>query len=250
MFLSLYPSFIFSSDGIANSNQDYMGVECYHVKREKKNGGEQTGTLCGVRWGYERIKRYRYYIGLEGVYAKGDLKGKVSDQKIQSTLMDLNVEGRFGYTIQAKSGMRPSLTPFVGFGYFLEKNCYHDPTPIHPHFSNRFAYISFGFLSHVYLSCKFGIGLNVRVRYLTYSQVKVSNDSFVGDHTQLYEDKMHYRVELPLTYDPLFDKYNLTISLIPFYEYRPYGYRVNFPHDFIETTYKLTGVSLKLSYLF
>lgn len=42
----------------------------------------------------------------------------------------------------------------------------------------------------------------------------------------------------------------MAVGLVPFYEYRFYGHRANFPFDFLETKLKLYGATLKLHYLF
>ncbi|CUI16719.1 hypothetical protein PNK_1102 [Candidatus Protochlamydia naegleriophila] len=247
--ISFFPSLY--ADCCSNgANQLFIGPEVYYVKRTKKAGAEQDGYLYGVRLGYERIKRYKLYVGLDFLYANGDLKGKVEDQRIKSSLTDINVEERIGYTFAAKCGWRPSFTPFIGVGRFWEKNEYKHPTPIRFHFHNRFLYIPVGFLSQIYVSSCFSVGLNFKARIILDGKNCVSNDPQFGKIHQCYDEKIQYRVELPLSYYSCWCNHEMAISLVPFYEYRHYGQRVNFPFDFIETKFNLYGATLKAIYLF
>lgn len=249
--LSLMGSFLQASCCCENSgHQLFIGPEIYYVKRTKEGGAQQSGPLYGVRAGYERIKRYKFYWGLDGLYARGTIKGKVADQRLKSELIDSNVEVRMGYTFASKCGFRPSLTPFFGVGRFWEKNDYQSPSPQHFHFHNHFLYIPAGFLSHLFITENFSIGLNFKARFILEGKIKVSNDPEFGDSTQNYEEKVQYRVELPLLYETCWCDQQLGIGLTPFYEYRPYGKRVNFPFDFLETKFKLYGATVKLMLLF
>lgn len=228
-----------------------IGPEGYHVERTKAGGTKQTGVLWGGRATFERLKRYGWYLGADFLYATGTLKGRSSaEERIRSTLTDMNVEGRFGYTLQHKSKCGFSLTPFFGIGYFRETNNFCHPTRIPVHFCNTFSYIPLGFLSHVYLTPHFGIGLNFKVRYLYQHKNKVTHDP---DHNSLhlhYQEKLQYRVELPLTYDQCFYNRLWRINLVPFYEYRNYGQLANYPFDFIETKFQIYGAYLQLVLLF
>ncbi|WP_068470984.1 hypothetical protein [Candidatus Protochlamydia phocaeensis] len=242
----LQASFLWMTGG----NQVFVGPEIYHVKRTKEGGAAQHGYLYGVRVGYERVKRYKVYWGLDGLYATGSLKGKLDGQHLKSNLTDINLEERVGYTFQAKCDWRPSLTPFIGIGYFWEKNNYKHPSDMQIHFHNRFSYIPVGFLSSVQFGPYFSMGVNFKARIILEGKNEVSNDPKFDDVTQNYEEKIHYRIELPFTYERCYWGKELGISLVPFYEYRQYGHRPNFPFDFLETKFKLYGVTLKFLYFF
>src|SRR5436190_24377747 len=80
-----------------------IGPEFYHVKRTREGGTSQSGNLIGVRGSFERIGRYKWYIGIEGLYGQGIIKGHSgSGLKLRSRLTDRQIEGRFGYTFQGK----------------------------------------------------------------------------------------------------------------------------------------------------
>lgn len=232
-------------------NQLAFGPETYWVQRIKDGGTKQTGLLWGGRLTYDRIKRYGWYLGADALYATGTLNGHSNNKsKLRSRLTDANVEGRFGYTLQQKSNCGPSFTPFVGIGYFWETNNFRHPSPIPVHFRNTFTYVPFGFLSHLYVNPRAGIGLNFKIRYLVQHKIKVSHDPEFDTLTLHYKEKLQYRVELPMTYDFCIKNRLWRISLDPFYEYRNYGYLPNFPFDFINTKFNIYGVNLQLVALF
>lgn len=232
-------------------NQLFIGPEIYYVKRTREGGAEQTGGLYGVRGGYEYIRRYALYVGLEGLYATGTLNGKSGEgERVKSWLTDANVEGRMGYTFQSKSCYHFSFTPFIGAGYFWENNHYIHPSPLHIHFDNSFWYVPVGFLSSFYVSSQLSLGLNFKARFPMDGYTKTSHDPDESDHQLHYEHKVQYRVELPIAYYACWCNSDWALTLIPFYEYRQYGHKPNYPFDFLETTFKLYGVNLRISYLF
>ncbi len=245
-------------------NQLYIGPEIYQVHREKfhrekEEGGaqdrllygSQEGLLYGFRMGYDRIKRYHYYLGADFLYATGELKGyDLLNNTIKSTMTDINLEGRAGYTIEMKCWWQPSLTPFVGGGYFWESNDFQHPSPKKIHFQNKFNYVTGGFLSRLRFLQDWTIGVNFKLRYLISGKIKVTNDPNEEDHNQTYQEKLQYRVELPITNYRTFHCYECALSVVPFYEYRPYGRRENFPQNFFKTTYNIYGATFKFMYLF
>lgn len=231
-------------------NQIFIGPEIYRVYRDKEGGSSQDGNLYGFRLGYDRIKRFHYYLGADFLYASGDLCGKTGNHTIKSTLHDINVEGRFGYTLESKWGWQPSLTPFVGGGYFWESNNYKHPSPLKIHFHNHFSYATAGFLSRLRLLSNMTIGLNFKIRYIIDGKIRITNDPDEDDRDQHYDERLQYRVELPLTYYLAYCSHDWALSIVPFYEYRPYGHRANFPFDFLETKFKLYGATFKFMYLF
>ncbi len=230
--------------------ETYLGPEVYGVERLKEGGVKQTGTLVGVRAGYDFIKRYRFYFGTDVLWAQGILNGKSQGNKIKSRLTDTNIEARLGYTIQSKHWRCASLTPYTGFGYFWENNHFEHPTPLPIHFNNRFSYVPFGFLSQIFLTPRLSIGLNVKFRYLISSEVFASHDPEQDDVTQKYNEKLQYRIEMPLDFFYCWRGTSLGLGLVPFYECRPYGKMANFPFDFLETRFHLYGATLKLLCLF
>ncbi len=232
------------------STAPYIGPEIYYMKRLKEGGAEQGGTLYGIRGGYDHVRRYKLYWGLEAFWATGSLQGNVREEKLKSQFTDINVEARVGYTLQSKCWRCASLTPYVGLGYFWEKNNYQDPSPLHIHFKNQFSYVPLGFLSQIFIVPNFSLGLNFKVRYILEGKQHVSHDPKHDHMTQNYDEKLQYRVELPATYFFCWKCHPLGVSLVPFFEYRHYGHRANFPFDFLDTKLKLYGATLKLLYLF
>jgi hypothetical protein len=228
----------------------FIGPEIYYIKRTKEGGAQQSGTIYGVRLGYDYIKRYRLYSGVDALWAKGTIEGHVQEEKLKSQFTDINVEARIGFTFQSKCWRCFSFTPYSGIGYFWEKNFYQHPSPLQIHFKSTFSYVPIGFLSQVFLTPNLSIGVNFKVRYILEGEHHVSHDPEHENMTQHFEEKLQYRGELPVTYFFCWNKNPLGISLVPFYEYRCYGHRANFPFDFLETKLKLYGATLKLLYLF
>ncbi len=230
--------------------ETFIGPEIYWVKRFREGGTEQTGTLYGGRIGYDHVKRYNLYWGADFLWAQGCLEGDHADSHLKSILTDSNLEARVGYTFQSKHWRCASFTPYLGGGYFWEKNVYQHPSALHVHFKNRFLYIPIGFLSQVFVSPTFSIGLNVKVRVLLQGEQEVSHDPEFGRSIQHYGEKLQYRFELPLTYFFAWCSSSLGARLVPFYEYRHYGHRANFPFDFFDTQLRCYGATLKILYLF
>ena len=224
-----------------------LGPEVYGVERMKHGGTRQFGTLAGIRLTYDRLKRCGWYVGGDALYATGTIDGRSgSESKIRSSLTDKYIEGRFGYTFQQKNGCRFLFTPFVGIGCFQETNDFKHPSPIPVHFQNTFSYIPFGFLSHLYLNERLGLGLKLTVRYLFKQHNKVTNDPEHDDMILQYKEELQYRLEFPITYDTCFCDRSWRIALTPFFEYRPYGELANFPFDFLDTKFRIFGASLQL----
>jgi hypothetical protein len=228
----------------------YVGPEIYYMHRTKEGGAYQSGILYGVRCGYDHIHRYKFYWGVDALWAQGTLKGENQENDLKSKFTDINVEARVGYTFQSKCWHCASFTPYTGGGYFWENNYYQHPSPLPVHFKNRFSYIPIGFLSQIFITPNWSIGVNFKVRYLLEAKQYVTHDPDHEKITQSYEERLQYRAEMPVNYFFCWGKHSLAISLVPFYEYRPYGHRANFPFDFLETKLKLYGATFKLLYLF
>ena len=232
-------------------HQMSIGPEVYYVKRTREGGSEQDGCLFGARLGYNYIRRYAFYLGCDGLYAEGTLRGEGKDgKKLKSNLSDANLEGRIGYTFESKCCYHPSFTPFFGFGYFWEINKYKHPSPLTVHFHNHFTYIPVGFLSRVFINPCLSIGLNLKARILLEGKTQVKHDAECEDSELTYEEMPHYRVEVPISY--YFDWCDIEMGAIlePFYEYRHYGHRANYPFDFLDTKFRLYGANLRLLFVF
>lgn len=266
-----------------------IGPEIYGMKRHNEGGAKQQGTMYGVRLTFEYLKRHRFYWGLDGLWAQGYLNGKIklpplvpllpplnsettndfsllsdaqsspsslpnnfSEQHIdvKSRFTDANVEWRLGFTFQTRDSYCFTFTPFVGLGYFWEYNHYEKPVSHAFHFDNEFLYVPFGFLSQVFVYPNVSLGLNFKTRWLVNGHQKVSHDPDFPDHDISYEEKFQYRGELPVSYYFDWNCLALGVNITPFYEYRNYGARVNFPQDFHETNYQLYGATGKFFFLF
>ncbi len=227
-----------------------IGPEIYHLKRIRKGGTEQSGTLYGISASYNRLKRYGWYIGLEGSFATGTIKGHTgNDSKISSRFKDQWAEARFGYTFQQKEGCELAFTPFIGLGYAQENNHFKNPSPLPIHFKTRYGYANWGFLTWAHLFCDWETGLNFHMRIPYNPECKATNDPLHAPVTQNIGERLQYKVELPITYRAFSDD-RFVVVFEPFYEYRLYGSHVNYPFDYFKTKLNLWGAMLKLEFRF
>ena len=194
--------------------------------------------------------RYLIYLGLEGAYATGSLRGHSGNgADLKSHFSQASVEGRIGYTFESK-GCNYSFTPFGGVGYFVELNHYVHPSPVKVHFDNHFGYGALGFRSKAVLTEKFWLGLNLTAMYSFDGKVKVSNDPEYDSTTLDYMQKVNYRVELPLTYLACYHGCPIELSLVPFFEYRHYGKKLGVPFDFLDTRIRGGSFIFSTSFVF
>lgn len=232
-------------------NSISIGPEIYRVSRTRAGGTRQKGNAAGIRITYDRIKRYHYYLGAQLFYGTGTLHGQSGfGEKIRSRLTDSLIEGNAGYTFQAKCLPHLSFTPFAGYGYFNEENKFVPPTNLRVKFTTQFHYISFGFLSSVYVLPCFTIGINGRFKWPLEAHCKVANDPDFNKVHQIVGDKLHYRIELPITYFGSLLWNSFEIAFVPFVDERLYGERENFPFDFFKTRLSIYGANLQFIYRF
>jgi hypothetical protein len=228
-----------------HQHQVYIGPEIFFTHREKElSVAKQNGWSYGGRIAYERIKRYRIYWGVDGLYSKGCLEGHSGDVKLHFT--NKNIEGRIGYTIQKKNGFLPTLIPFVGYGYLQEISRFEKPIEVAHKERIAYDYFTAGFLSQFYPHRKWVLGLNFKARILFNSNCKISEDVKVEDFTQNFEQFVQYRVELPVIYRVSGTCDRVAIRLAPFYEYRHCGEQKNYPQNFLGTKLNMVGFNICL----
>lgn len=242
------PTVIFCQDINLDRHQIFVGFEGYHLHRNKEGGTKQEGDLIGFRVSYDRLKRCAWYWGGDFLYAGGRLHGHAGfGGKLRSDFRDLAVEGRGGFTFQTECFWQAAFTPFVGLGYYEERNNFVHPSILQLHFRTRFPYAVAGFLSRIHPCENFEIGLNFKVRYPWEPHCHVSRHREISHIKQRVKERFQFRVELPLAYSIPCDQ-RIAISLIPFYEYRHYGSHPNFPFDFFKTQFTVYGAELGLQF--
>jgi hypothetical protein len=160
------------------------------------------------------------------------------------------IEGVLGYTFQMKNSPHLSFTPFAGYGYYKEVNHFNPPSPLEIKFTTSFRYLSFGFLSSAFVAPAVSIGLNARFKYPWHPCCKVSGDPSNDALKQIINEKIHWRLELPITYFGMALCSGFEAALMPFYERQVYGARENYPFDFFKTTYSIYGLDVQLIYRF
>lgn len=250
MLLAILLSVASSSFASLPLNKVSVGPEIYHLERKREGGSKQKGIMYGVRASYDRLGRYKWYLGAEGFYAQGWLKGHTKLAKLKSTMVQESLEGRFGYTFQAKNCLRPSLTPFIGFGYYRESNHFHSPSPLTVKLISDYSYLAYGFLSSLDVCSNITLGFNLKFRSMYDARCRVKKDPELEGHKMVIKDELQYRLELPIYYYFCFCNLNAEVGLVPFFEKQHYGGRENFPNDFFDTKLWLYGAHLQLTYRF
>ncbi|MCH9628087.1 MAG: hypothetical protein S4CHLAM2_17390 [Chlamydiales bacterium] len=229
--------------------QIYVGEESYYFWRARDGGTKQEGRIDGVRVGFDRLKRYGWYLGADYLYAAGPLTGKTGrGSSLNSELTDEIFEARFGYTLQKDTCDRPFITPFIGWGCFKETNRFYPPSNLTCKFTDTFNFIAVGFLSGVNLTPLLSMGINFKVRFMQDAQSKVTEDPLFDDVTLQIEDETAYRLEIPFTYTPCHAFLGLGGQVAPFYEFRHFGGREGYPFNFRDTKFHLLGMRLSLVY--
>lgn len=221
----------------------YLAPEAYHLRRTREGGTEQTSVNYGVRAGYDRIGACKIYWGLEGAYSQGRLKGESGvGNHIRSNFKEWQIEGRLGYTLAQTQGWQLSFTPFIGYGYGEEQNNFIEPSPLKIHTNLFYHYVPAGFLASFCPYHCWQLGLNFKAEFIFNCRSKISRDPEFDSAKMLVGEKVHYRVEIPLSYS--FSEC-WSVSLVPFAELRHYGSHANFPFDFLKTKLYMYGSMIK-----
>lgn len=231
--------------------QVWVGPEAYHVRRCRTVGSEQCGWLYGVHGGIDRLQGNAIYYGFEGYYACGCIEGKTGmGTRVESRMSDADAEGKIGYTFAIPLCGCLSLTPFTGGGYFWNVNQFRKPEKMRFRFRDTFGFWTLGGSIQWSFASRWSIGLIGKARIMFHGRSFVSRDPINKDRTLIMGNRPHYEVELPLsTYFCLCEQ-NWGVSLVPFYRYRHYGGRENFPFDFFDTRIQIWGLRTQLDYLF
>lgn len=247
----LYFSLFFIAELQASHAYIYAGPETYYLIRNREGGTTQSGRIDGIRVGFERIKRYSWYLGTDYIYSVGKIDGENrSGRPIKSEITDSIFEMRLGYTLKCNDNRSHFLTIFGGYGYFHESNSFYPPTPIPFTFTDTFNFSVAGFLSGFNFTPLISMGINFKARFMLNGKSKVTDDPFFEDVTLTMRNEAQFRLEIPLAYclypgKPLFD-----IHFVPFYEYRHFGGQEDFPFDYIDTRFHLIGMRFAIAYRF
>ena len=246
LFFLSFPSFFLNAQSIFGQANFSFTPEIYFVTRQREGGTKQSGMAYGIRSGYHRLEAGHFYYALDGLYSRGNLKGKNLVATLQSELTNSSLETRFGYTFYSCFLPKVTFTPFIGIGYLWEYYDYKAPSPIEVEFDNSFPYLPFGGLLCYHFNSSISIAAKLTARFLWDGKQTVKDPSY-GKLTQCYEERMQYRAELPISYLYCWKNHLLSFSFTSFYEYRCYGSSVNFPYDFLQTELNFYGINFGLS---
>ncbi|NGX61011.1 MAG: hypothetical protein K940chlam9_00489 [Chlamydiae bacterium] len=227
------------------------GPEIFYMKRLREGGAHQDGRIDGVRLIAEHTTCKGWYMGADYFYGRGDLSGKTgSGKKLASKVTDQIVELRLGRLLQVYNPSCAYFLPFAGWGYFEEKNDFRSPSPIPFTFTDSYKYIVVGFLSGGNLSPLLSMGLDFKVRFMMDGEMKVTDDPQYEDFTLPLEKEIQVRIDLPFTCAFCFKGCPLPLQCTPFYEFRHFGGRIEYPFNIPDTKFHLWGGRVMLSYQF
>lgn len=225
-----------------------IGPEMYRVIRTREGGTRQMGWVYGARFSYERIKRSSCYWAINALYGEGELNGLTSTRlTLKSNFIDKQIEGRFGYNFQCNTLYQPSFIPYLGGGYFSESNNYRHPSPVTVNFEIEYPYLALGFVSSFMIRPCLSLSLNFEGRAAYDTKCKVTNDPEYDNCNMNVGDRFNYRVEVPIIYRIPFLYETFEVGFQPFYEYRHYGGRMNYPFDFLDTRVNIYGLNLQFN---
>jgi len=225
----------------------YIGPEVYYLKRFKEGGSRQKGALVGGRFQFERESNNSIYFGAEGYIARGKLRGRAnSGSSLSSTMTDSEAEGKLGWKFHRNWRVPVSLTPFLGYGYFRSKNALRAPSPIFVKYTNKFEYTIMGLYLEAEWACNLSAGIDFKAKYMVEGTSKTSNDPFAPSSELVMSNRTQYEVALPIKKTLICQRRCFIVTFSPFYRYRHYGGRENFPYNFYETKFDIYGANLML----
>ncbi|MGE3953952.1 MAG: hypothetical protein AB7F31_01980 [Parachlamydiales bacterium] len=225
----------------------YASFESAYLSRDRAGGSWQEGILFGGHIGWDRVKFKGFYWGIDAYYLTGTLMGQASSGCYAESAMQVNeVEGRLGWTFCLPWRWSPTVTPFVGYGYYHESNRFHANCPWQVRFRAYYDDLVLGFLSSVNPCSTYSIGLNIKVGLIRQGHNRISEDPMANPVSQRTGDRPQYTVELPLTLYPCRKCRCLEIAVVPFYRLRHFGGRENYPFDFFETRLSFYGARAEL----
>jgi hypothetical protein len=248
VFVSLL---LFNINLFSYTQEVSVGPLAYYMKRQRDNYTQQGGELYGLSANWQRLKNNAIYLGGFFDVAEGNLYGYTgSGSPLKSLFTDMDAEAQIGYTFFCTGRICAQFSPFIGVGYLQQTNKFLPPSSNTFKFVDRVQYGSFGFYWTNYFTSRFSTGLKITLKPIYKAKCFVSNDPSNDNVIQLIDEKMFVTVEIPITYS-LFNhscRYKFTIT--PFYDYRDFGGRFNYPYDFIRTTYNSVGARLLVDIAF
>jgi hypothetical protein len=225
------------------------GSIIYHNERHRAGGSWQDSNLRGVRFSYQRHQKWSLYWGVEGYYAKGKAEGKTATGgRLNSTLIDSEVEGRFGYTLHLHCRACISVTPYVGFGVYDGYNNFHPLNRTAITFHNHFSFSSAGGLLELYISPCLKVGCSYTSRWMFNGTNTIQDDPTRDNIELMMNNARHEYYQFPITFRRQCSK--SAYVLTPFYQKRHYGGRENFPFNYIDTKFDIYGLFLGVTHYF
>jgi len=177
-------------------------------------------------------------------WARGELSGVNSANAVTfSIASDKECELDVGYTLSR-------FTPFIGYGRFVSSTEFVEPSPILCSFrhTGSFAVCGINLLSQLTECLHYEV--RAKARYMYDGKQTIVREQGVDSITLAMRNKMHYEIELPITYSFSLSQTVCATTISPFYRYIHFGGRENFPFNFQETKYRIMGGRVLVSATF
>ncbi|MCB1119596.1 MAG: autotransporter outer membrane beta-barrel domain-containing protein [Chlamydiia bacterium] len=221
------------------------GPTVYWLKRHRQGGAVQDGVMLGGRLAVERDIANGWFWGLDGAVAYGRLHGETGDdQRLKSRFLETKFEGNFGYAISDLFVSRWRLTPFAGYTYYHNNNRFISPSPLQVRFEDDVHMAHLGLTIDRLCFDPFEFGLRFRFKWMLEGESHVKDDPVHSEVTLKMDEKYQFALELPIAIPACH------LVIVPFYTYRHFGGRENFPFDFLDTKYHSVGAHIHIRRFF
>ena len=226
-----------------------IGPKVYWKKRRVANGAYSEGFLEGVDIKFDRVKRGGIYWASLFNYAWGKASGETGSGALSKAITsDYSLEARLGYSVHPVLRDTLFFTPFVGFGYYQAKYSFIPPSIPELDYFYKNPFISTGFLFSRFLRPWVSLGINFCVQFAFDGKRRIK---IAGTYSKTYmANEAQYIVELPLTYQISKKEKGFGLQLVPFFQYRHYGFRIASTGTFTETDFMITGLNILATYRF
>jgi hypothetical protein len=226
----------------------FLGPEFCHNTRKREGGSKQSGFLLGGHFRYDRISPNSLYWALDAFYDSGKMFGKTANgNKIKSTINEYEIQGRLGYSFYFPNCFELLVIPYGAYSYYYGTNKFHHPSPVTYKLHDKLHLAGPGLWISMSINQNCRCGLDFQAKYMIEGKNKVTSDPKFDSVSLEIESEWQYEIDLPIEFTVPFCDKTLEFRFVPFYTFRHYGGKPNYPFDFVETKFQIYGARLLLN---